>query len=92
MKKILIVFFVCFNFSFGQLKNDELFKVNDSIVSVDEFGGIAPILLPLAIAGFGLIFSIVGSLFVRIKTEDGSVQSALNLGNWLSVILTVFIS
>ena len=37
MKKILIVFFVCFNFSFGQLKNDELFKVNDSIVSIDEF-------------------------------------------------------
>ena len=37
MKKILIVFFVCFNVSFSQLKNDELFKVNDSIVSIDEF-------------------------------------------------------
>ena len=37
MKKILIVFFVCFNISFSQLKNDELFKVNDSIVSIDEF-------------------------------------------------------
>ena len=37
MKKILLVFFVCFNISFSQLKNDELFKVNDSIVSIDEF-------------------------------------------------------
>jgi len=62
------------------------------IVSVDNFGGIAPILLPLSIAGFGLIFSIIGSLFVRIKNEEGSVQSALNLGNWLSVLLTVFAS
>ncbi len=62
------------------------------IVSVDSFGGIAPILLPLSIAGFGLIFSIIGSLFVRIKNEEGSVQSALNLGNWLSVLLTVFAS
>ncbi|MAZ55678.1 MAG: sodium-translocating pyrophosphatase [Flavobacteriales bacterium] len=62
------------------------------IDSVDSFGGIAPILLPLSIAGFGLIFSIIGSLFVRIKTEEGSVQSALNLGNWMSVVLTVFAS
>ena len=37
MKKILIVFFICFNISFSQLKNDELFKVNDSVVLVDEF-------------------------------------------------------
>ena len=62
------------------------------IVSVDDFGGIAPILLPLSIAGFGLIFSIIGSFCVKINSENGSVQSALNLGNWLSVILTVFAS
>ena len=37
MKKILIVFFICFNISFSQLKNDELFKVNDSVVLIDEF-------------------------------------------------------
>ena len=37
MKKILIVFFFCFNISFSQLKNDELFKVNDSVVLIDEF-------------------------------------------------------
>jgi K(+)-stimulated pyrophosphate-energized sodium pump len=31
------------------------------IVSHDNFGGIAPVLLPMVIAGLGLIFSIVGA-------------------------------
>lgn len=62
------------------------------IVSDDNFGGIAPILLPMVIAGMGLIFSIVGTLFVRIKSETSSVQNALNLGNWSSIILTVIAS
>jgi len=58
------------------------------IVSNDNFGGIAPILLPMVIAGLGLIFSIVGASFVRIKNETDSVQNALNIGNWASIILT----
>jgi len=58
------------------------------IVSHDNFGGIAPVLLPMVIAGLGLIFSIVGASFVRIKTEISSVQRALNIGNWTSIILT----
>jgi len=58
------------------------------IVSHDNFGGIAPILLPMVIAGLGLIFSIVGASFVRIKSETSSVQTALNIGNWASIILT----
>nr|WKN36372.1 sodium-translocating pyrophosphatase [Tunicatimonas sp. TK19036] len=62
------------------------------IVSDDAFGGIAPILLPMLIAGIGLIFSIVGSYFVRISSETDSVQRALNLGNWSSIILTVVAS
>ncbi len=62
------------------------------IVSEDAFGGIAPILLPMVIAGIGLIFSMVGTLFVRIKNETDSVQNALNLGNWSSIILTVIAS
>lgn len=56
--------------------------------SGDGFGGLSPILLPMVIAGMGLIFSIVGTLFVRISKEDASVQNALNLGNWSSIILT----
>jgi len=58
------------------------------IPSNDKFGGIAPVLLPMVIAGLGLIFSIVGAAFVRIKKEEDSVQKALNIGNWLSIILT----
>ena len=58
------------------------------IVSNDNFGGIAPILLPMVIAGLGLVFSIVGAAFVRIKKETDSVQTALNIGNWMSIILT----
>lgn len=58
------------------------------IVSHDAFGGIAPILLPMVIAGLGLVFSIVGAAMVRIKNETDSVQKALNIGNWTSIILT----
>lgn len=62
--------------------------LGQEIYSEDKFGGFAPILLPMIIAGIGLIFSIVGTWFVRVSSEDGDVQKALNLGNWMSVILT----
>jgi K(+)-stimulated pyrophosphate-energized sodium pump len=58
------------------------------IVSHDAMGGIAPVLLPMVIAGLGLIFSIVGAAFVKIKDENSSVQTALNIGNWASIVLT----
>lgn len=58
------------------------------IVSHDNFGGIAPVLLPMVIAGLGLIFSIVGAAFVKISKETDSVQKALNIGNWASIIFT----
>ncbi|QEM11486.1 sodium-translocating pyrophosphatase [Mucilaginibacter rubeus] len=58
------------------------------IVSHDNFGGIAPVLLPMVIAGLGLIFSIVGAAMVKIKSETDSVQNALNIGNWASIVLT----
>lgn len=61
------------------------------IVSNDNFGGIAPVLLPMLIAGMGLIFSIIGTFMVKIK-EDGNVLKALNIGNWVSIILTVIAS
>ena len=56
--------------------------------SNDSFGGIAPVLLPMVIAGLGLTFSIVGAAFVKIKDENSSVQKALNFGNWASIVLT----
>ena len=64
--------------------------------SVDNFGGIAPILLPMIIAGVGIILSIVGTLFVRISDKVGAstnaVQNALNMGNWGSMVLTAIAS
>ncbi len=56
--------------------------------SGDAYGGFSPILLPMLIAGMGLIFSILGTFFVRIKNETDSVQKALNLGNWSSIVFT----
>lgn len=53
------------------------------------FGGIGPILLPILIAGLGIVWSIVGSLFVKVSDDKGDVQKALNLGNWISIILTL---
>lgn len=66
--------------------------LGSEIVSADNFGGIAPVLLPMVIAGVGLIFSIVGMWFVKIKDDNSSVQKALNLGNWSSIIFTAIAS
>ena len=63
--------------------------LGQEIVVRDALGGLSPILLPMVICGLGLIFSIVGTLFVRIKDDKSSVQNALNLGNWSSIIFTV---
>ena len=61
-------------------------------VSDDRFGGLAPILLPMLIAGAGILFSIVATFFVRISESAGIstnvVQRALNLGNWGAIVLT----
>jgi K(+)-stimulated pyrophosphate-energized sodium pump len=52
------------------------------VVSADNFGGMAPILLPMVIAGLGVLFSIIGTFFVRINKDTDSVMNALNKGNW----------
>jgi K(+)-stimulated pyrophosphate-energized sodium pump len=58
----------------------------------DTLGGFSPIVLPMLIAGTGILFSIVGTLFVRVSDSAGistdNVQRALNMGNWGSIILT----
>ncbi|MFT4679343.1 MAG: K(+)-stimulated pyrophosphate-energized sodium pump [Flavobacteriales bacterium] len=61
----------------------------------DAFNNMGPILLPIVIAGLGIIFSIVGSWFIKIKNDDAKepeVQMALNIGNWGSIILTAIAS
>jgi len=57
-----------------------------------QFSGINPaIMLPIFIAAIGLVFSVVGSFFVRIS-ESGSPQRALNTGNFGAVIMTAIAS
>jgi K(+)-stimulated pyrophosphate-energized sodium pump len=58
------------------------------IVSIDAFDGIAPVLLPMVIAGLGIVFSVLGTLMIRISKESDSVQKALNMGNWGSMVFT----
>ena len=64
--------------------------------SDDHLGGFSPIILPMLIAGTGILLSIVGTLFVRISDKAGlstdSVQKALNMGNWGSIVLTAIVS
>ncbi|WP_418264030.1 sodium-translocating pyrophosphatase [Flavobacterium faecale] len=58
---------------------------------VDDFGGIGPVLLPMSIAGFGILFSIIGTMLVKItddNAKEAQVQNALNKGNWVSILLT----
>jgi len=57
---------------------------------LDAFGGIGPILLPMAIAGVGIIISLLGTMLVKITSNDAKeadVQKALNIGNWASIIM-----
>jgi len=61
-------------------------------VANDNFGGLSPILLPMLIAGIGILFSIIATFFVRVSDRVGlgvaAVQRALNLGNYGSIVLT----
>ncbi|MEJ6694914.1 MAG: sodium-translocating pyrophosphatase [Chitinophagales bacterium] len=54
----------------------------------DAFGGIGPILLPMSIAGVGIIISAIGTMLVKINSNDAKeaqVMGALNIGNWVSI-------
>ena len=69
------------------------YVINDmggSIVGQDAFGGMSPILLPLIISALGIVFSILGTFFIRVKdgAKEAEVQRALNMGNWSSIIMT----
>ena len=66
--------------------------LGQEIKVTDAFGGMSPILLPMVICGLGIVFSIVGTSLVTIKDEKSSVQKALNIGNWTSMLLTVIAS
>ena len=61
----------------------------------DDFNNMGPILLPIVIAGIGILASIIGTFFVKISDNDAresKVQAALDLGNWASIAITLVIS
>lgn len=62
---------------------------------VDSFNNMGPILLPLVIAGVGVLASIIGTFFVSIKNNEAKepqVQKALDTGNWAAIIITLIAS
>ena len=61
-----------------------------AFIGLQEFSGIETnaILLPLFIASTGIIMSIIGTLFVRVK-EGGSPHAALNAGEFSSAGLMI---
>lgn len=52
----------------------------------DSFNGLSAVLLPLVLAGTGILTSIFGTFFVRVK-EGGNPQTALNMGEFLSAVI-----
>ncbi|WP_417445086.1 sodium-translocating pyrophosphatase [Joostella sp.] len=61
----------------------------------DDFDNMGPILLPLVIAGVGILASIIGTFLVKISSNDAKepeVQRALDTGNWVAILLTLLAS
>ncbi|MCG8310408.1 MAG: sodium-translocating pyrophosphatase [Cytophagales bacterium] len=57
----------------------------------ENFSGLGAVLLPLALAGSGILMSIIGTFFVKVK-EGGNPQRALNIGEFGSSILMIIVS
>ena len=57
----------------------------------EKFNGLSAVLLPLVIASVGIVASIIGTFFVKVK-EGGDPQKALNLGNIVAGILMIISS
>ena len=61
------------------------------IITPNVAGGMGAVFLPLVIAAFGIVMSIIGTLFVKVK-EGGNPQTALNIGEFGSAGLMVVVS
>lgn len=61
----------------------------------DSFNNMGPVLLPLVIAGVGILASVIGTFFVSVKNNEAreaQVQKSLDTGNWTAIILTLIAS
>ena len=64
----------------------------DAGTVLESFNGMGPILLPIVIAGVGILASIIGTFLVRISSneaKESQVQKALDVGNWVSIGITL---
>jgi len=54
----------------------------------DNFQGLSAVLLPLVLAGVGILMSFLGTFFVKVK-EGGDPQKALNTGEIVSSVIMI---
>lgn len=69
-----------------------VFMSSQHFVDDSAFGNMSGVVLPLLMAGSGIIISIIGTFFVRVK-EGGNPQTALNIGEVVAagiLIVTFF--
>jgi K(+)-stimulated pyrophosphate-energized sodium pump len=57
----------------------------------DNFKGLSPVLLPLVLAGVGIVMSFIGTFFVKVR-EGGDPQRALNMGEFVSSLIMIVAS
>ena len=62
-----------------------------ALIITPDFDGLGAVYLPLALAAVGIVMSIIGTFFVRVK-EGGSPHAALNLGEFGSAGLMLVAS
>jgi len=62
-----------------------------ALITTPNFDGLGAVYLPLALAAVGILMSIIGTFFVRVK-EGGSPHKALNLGEFGSAGLMLIAS
>ncbi len=62
-----------------------------AFIITPDFGGLGAVYLPLVLAAVGIIMSIIGTFFVKVK-DGGNPQTALNIGEFLSAGLMVIAS
>jgi len=67
------------------------FMVVPSFAESVDFGGLNAVILPMILAGVGIVTSIIGTFFVRVK-EGGNPQKALNIGEFSSAIIMLVAS
>ena len=62
-----------------------------AFIITPDFEGLGAVYLPLVLAAIGIVMSIIGTFFVKVK-DGGNPQKALNIGEFGSAILMVIVS